>query len=66
MGRLEGRTALITGAGLGIGKGLARRFAREGANVMIAEWNDDAGQKAAEEVRGLGAEAWFEGTRNCL
>jgi NAD(P)-dependent dehydrogenase (short-subunit alcohol dehydrogenase family) len=59
MARLEGRTALITGAGLGIGKGLARRFAREGANVMIGEWNDDAGQKAAEEVRGLGVDAQF-------
>lgn len=59
MSRLAGRSALITGAGLGIGKGLARRFAREGAAIMIAEWNDEAGARAAEEVRGLGVEADF-------
>jgi len=59
MDRLKGRSALITGAGSGIGRGVARRFAREGARVMIAEWNDDAGRAAAEEVRELGVEADF-------
>jgi NAD(P)-dependent dehydrogenase (short-subunit alcohol dehydrogenase family) len=62
MGRLEGKTALITGAGQGIGRGIARRFAREGANIVVAEWNAEKGQAVADELRGLGAEARFVAT----
>ncbi|QDX80039.1 oxidoreductase [Denitratisoma sp. DHT3] len=51
MGRLANRTAIVTGAGLGIGKGIARRLAAEGAAVVIAEYNEAAGQAAAEEIR---------------
>ncbi len=45
--RLEGRVAVVTGAGHGIGKVIARRLAQEGARVVIAELDGAAGQAAA-------------------
>lgn len=52
MGRLQDRVAVITGAGDGIGHGIARRFAAEGAKVLVAELHQDAGERVAEELRG--------------
>lgn len=49
---LEGKTALVTGAGSGIGAAIARRLARSGANVLIADINADAAQRVAEEIGG--------------
>jgi NAD(P)-dependent dehydrogenase (short-subunit alcohol dehydrogenase family) len=58
MGKLEGRTALITGASRGIGRAIAERFAREGANVAINyASNEAAAQEVAEVVEGLGGKA---------
>ncbi|MFF4953957.1 3-oxoacyl-ACP reductase [Streptomyces chattanoogensis] len=51
--RLVGRTAVITGAGSGIGLATARRLASEGANVVCADIDEAAGKKAADEVGGL-------------
>jgi len=51
--RLEGRTAVITGGGSGIGLASARRLAAEGARVVIADVDPTAGQAAADEVDGL-------------
>ncbi len=48
--RLEGKTALITGGGSGFGEGIARRFAEEGANVMLADVNLPAAEKVASEI----------------
>jgi 3-oxoacyl-[acyl-carrier protein] reductase len=56
MGRIDGKTALITGAGSGFGEGIARKFVEEGARVIVADINDAAGAKVAES---LGAAARF-------
>jgi len=59
MGRLDGRVAIITGAGFGIGRGIARRFAREGAAVTVAEIDVRAGERTAAELGELGGQGMF-------
>lgn len=58
-GRLEGRTAIVTGAGFGIGRGIARRFAREGASVVVAEIDVRSGERTAAELSELGGRGIF-------
>ena len=63
MGVLDGRVALITGAGLGIGRGIARRYAAEGAAVVVAERDVAAGERCVAELRReFGARAEFLAT----
>jgi NAD(P)-dependent dehydrogenase (short-subunit alcohol dehydrogenase family) len=57
MGKLEGKVAIVTGAGRGIGKGIALAFAREGADVVIAELRPELAEETAKEIRALGRQA---------
>ena len=56
MGRLDEKVAVVTGGGTGIGKGIARAFASEGADLVIASRNRDRLEDTANELRGLGAD----------
>jgi NAD(P)-dependent dehydrogenase (short-subunit alcohol dehydrogenase family) len=53
MKRLEGRVAVITGAGSGIGYATAKRFADEGAKVVVVDMNPETGNAVAKEVGGI-------------
>jgi NAD(P)-dependent dehydrogenase (short-subunit alcohol dehydrogenase family) len=57
MRRLESRVAIVTGAGQGIGRGIALVFAREGARVVIAELREHRAQRVADEIVAAGGEA---------
>lgn len=59
MGKLDGKVAIITGAGSGQGLAAARLFAIEGACVVVAEYNEETGRVAAEEITGKGHSAVF-------
>ncbi|MDF2703866.1 MAG: family oxidoreductase, partial [Rubrobacteraceae bacterium] len=56
---LEGRVAVITGAASGIGLATARLFAREGAQLSLGDVDEEAGQRAAEEIKADGGQAEF-------
>ncbi len=55
--RLEGKTALVTGAGSGIGKAISVVYAREGAKVMAADLNEEAAKAVAAQIEDSGGEA---------
>jgi NAD(P)-dependent dehydrogenase (short-subunit alcohol dehydrogenase family) len=57
--RLEGKVALITGGGAGIGRACVELFAREGARVVIAELDEAAGESAHDAVAALGRKSLF-------
>ncbi len=52
--KLEGKVAIVTGGAQGIGQGIVRCLAEEGADVVIADINGDAARKTADEVKTLG------------
>lgn len=55
--RLQGKVAVVTGAGSGFGEGIAGRFAREGARVLVADINKAGAERVAGEIGGLAAHA---------
>jgi NAD(P)-dependent dehydrogenase (short-subunit alcohol dehydrogenase family) len=60
-GKIAGKVALITGAASGIGRATALLFAREGAELVLADVNADAGQRVVDQITKSGGRAFFEG-----
>lgn len=54
MGILKNKIAIVTGAGQGVGRGIALAMAKEGATIVIAEQNKETAERTAEEIRALG------------
>ncbi len=59
MGLLENKVAMVTGAGQGIGRAIAMSYAREGARVVIADFNAEMGQETVQLIQQAGGEAAF-------
>jgi NAD(P)-dependent dehydrogenase (short-subunit alcohol dehydrogenase family) len=59
MGLLEGKAAFITGAASGIGEGMAKRFAHEGARIAVADVQKEDGERVCGEITGKGGDAFY-------
>ncbi len=55
--RLENRVAIVTGGGGGLGEGISLCLAREGAHVVVADWQPEAAERVADKVRRAGRKA---------
>jgi 3-oxoacyl-[acyl-carrier protein] reductase len=58
MKQLENQIAVVTGAGRGIGRAIALKFANEGADVVVVSRTQENSEKVAAEIRALGRKAW--------
>jgi NAD(P)-dependent dehydrogenase (short-subunit alcohol dehydrogenase family) len=59
MPRLDGKVAIITGAGSGMGRAAAILFAKEGAKVVVADWVTEGGEETVKKIKQVGGEAIF-------
>src|SRR3989344_4168872 len=57
--RLQNKVTIITGAGSGIGRGIALSFIKEGAKVLVADWIEEGGKETVEQIKKDGGEAVF-------
>lgn len=59
MGLLDNKVGLVTGSGMGIGRAIAMSYAREGASVVVADFNAEAGNETVALIEKLGGKAIF-------
>lgn len=59
MGILKEKVAIVTGAGSGIGRAIAKLYAKEGAKVVVSDINEEGGNTVVEEILNAGGEAIF-------
>src|SRR5687767_857175 len=57
MGKLDGKIAIVTGAGQGIGRGIAEKLAAEGATVVVTDVNETTAKETAAAIDGVGSGA---------
>ena len=56
---LDSKVGLVTGGGVGIGRAICEAFAREGAKVIVADFNAETGQATVDKIKEAGGEAHF-------
>ena len=59
MGRVANKTVVVTGAAKGIGFACCKVLAKEGAKIVLADIDEEIGQRAAEEIQRSGSDALF-------